>query len=237
MNKETSIKSSLDFISKKWKIDPKIYDIHLGKRSDIIDTLIQVNQVIFHIPKLTKDNLYVIWNCLWPECHNCCEKQGRLPLTNDDITNISKRLGYPLKSEFVRNETNTSSWQEDGNYGNLITFITMISLRRKKDEKEEEDGHPVKCRFLDKEGYCKIQSDKPGVCWLYPFASWIESRDGKPVIHATFQFTGDCPGYYLSNNIDEMVPILSDYSSKIYDYNMSINRTFREGFGIANIIY
>lgn len=113
----------------------------------------------------------------------------------------------------------------------------MISLRRKKDEKEEEDGHPVKCRFLDKEGYCKIQSDKPGVCWLYPFASWIESRDGKPVIHATFQFTGDCPGYYLSNNIDEMVPILSDYSSKIYDYNMSINRTFREGFGITNIIY
>jgi Fe-S-cluster containining protein len=237
MNKDNSIKASLDFISTKWKIDPKIYDIHLGKRNDIIDTLIQVNQVIFHIPKLVNDNLYVIWNCLWPDCHNCCEKQGRLPLTKDDITHLSKRLGYQSNSDFIKNETNTSTWQEDGNFGNLITFITMISLKRKKNEQEGDDGHPVKCRFLDKAGSCKIQSDKPGVCSLYPFASWIESSNEKPIVHATFQFTGDCPGYYLSKDIDEMIPILSEYSFKIYDYNMSINRTIRESFGFTNIIY
>jgi hypothetical protein len=33
------------------------------------------------------------------------------------------------------------------------------------------------------------------------------------------------------------MPVLQDYSSKIYNYNMSTNRTIREGFGVTNIIY
>ena len=93
----------------------------------------------------------------------------------------------------------------------------MLSLKRKKDEKPEEDGTPLRCRFLDGEGYCGIHPDKPGVCWLYPFASWIEAdARGQPAVHATFQFTGDCPGFYLDGSIDSMIPILEEYSTKLY---------------------
>ena len=88
-----SVKDSLDIISKKWKIDSEVYDLHLGKRNDVTDTVVNIDEVVFHIPFLTEDNLYVLWKCLWPDCHNCCERQGRLPLTKDDIKIIAKKMG------------------------------------------------------------------------------------------------------------------------------------------------
>jgi hypothetical protein len=113
----------------------------------------------------------------------------------------------------------------------------MLSLKRKKDEKPAEDGTPLRCRFLDEEGYCGIHPDKPGVCWLYPFASWIEADGrGQPAVHATFQFTGDCPGFYLDGSIDSMMPVLREYSTKIYNYNMEVSRTTRESYGFVNFI-
>jgi Fe-S-cluster containining protein len=113
----------------------------------------------------------------------------------------------------------------------------MISLKRKKDEREEEDGTPLRCRFLDDKGYCGIHPDKPGVCWLYPFASWLEADSrGQPVVHATFQFTGDCPGFYLDRSIDGMMPVLQEYSAKIYNYNMAVSRTARENYGFVNFV-
>jgi uncharacterized protein len=115
--------------------------------------------------------------------------------------------------------------------------LSMLSLKRKKDEKPEEDGTPLRCRFLDEEGYCGIHPDKPGVCWLYPFASWIEAdAKGQPAVHATFQFTGDCPGFYLDRSIDSMMPTLEDYSIKLYKYNMEVSRTTREGYGFVNFM-
>jgi hypothetical protein len=57
------------------------------------------------------------------------------------------------------------------------------------------------------------------------------------VVHASFQLTGDCPGFYLNSVIDEdMMKILNDYSKKIYDYTMNINITMREGFGRIDLI-
>jgi hypothetical protein len=82
-NRYPSVEESLKSLSKKWKIAP--YDLHLNKRDDVVDTTVNVKGVVFHIPALTKDNLYVIWKCLWPDCHNCCERQERIPLTCDDI--------------------------------------------------------------------------------------------------------------------------------------------------------
>ncbi|MGC2482587.1 MAG: YkgJ family cysteine cluster protein, partial [Nitrososphaeraceae archaeon] len=79
-----SVKEALDLTSKRWKIDKQIYDLHLGKRDDVTDSAVIVDGVTFHIPMLSKDGLYVLWKCLWPECHNCCDRQGRLPLTVDD---------------------------------------------------------------------------------------------------------------------------------------------------------
>jgi uncharacterized protein len=229
------VKDALDILAKKWKIDPKLYDFQTGKYNDVVDTSIDVGGVIFHIPTLSKDSLYVLWKCLWPDCHNCCDRQGRLPLTKDDIDRIAKKVGYSSKAEFVRKETTISSWQEQEAFGNVITTLSMISLKRKQNEKLEDDGTPLRCRFLDDKGYCSIHPDKPGVCWLYPFASWLEADiRGHPVVHATFQFTGDCPGFYLDESINSMMPVLQEYSAKIYNYNMAVSRTTREGYGFIN---
>ncbi len=223
-------------LSKNWKIEPQIYDLHLGKRNDVADTIVNIDGVFFHIPMLTKDNLYVLWRCLWPDCHNCCERQGRLPLTKDDIKIIAKKIGYNSQAEFVKHETRISSWEEQEAFGNVITTLTMLSLKRKLDEEEGEDGTPVKCRFLDGNGDCRIHPDKPGVCWLYPFASWLESEKGRVIVHATFQLTGDCPGFYASKSINDMMPVLKEYSRKIYNYNMSISRTTRENYGFISFV-
>jgi uncharacterized protein len=231
-----SIEDSLNMLSKKWKIDPRIFDLHIGKREDVVDTVVPVNGVIFHIPTLTKDDLYVLWKCLWPDCHNCCERQGRLPLTKDDIKNIATKMGYCSKAEFIKNETRISSWQEQESFGNIITTLTMLSLKRKHNEVEEQDGTPIPCRFLNEKGSCTIHPQKPGVCWLYPFASWLETNKGRSVVHATFQLTGDCPGFYTSRYLDDMQPVLEEYSKKIYNYNMAISRTTRENYGFINIV-
>lgn len=232
---DASIKDSLDLLANKWSIDPKLYDLQLGLRDDVIDSRVSVNGVIFHIPMLKHDSLYVLWKCLWPDCHNCCDRQGRLPLTKDDIQSLSRKLGYGSQSEFLRNETQISTWQEQETMGGLITTLSMISLKRKSDERPEDDGKPVSCRFLDDTGSCKMHPEKPGVCWLYPFASWLEAdRRGQPIVHASFQFTGDCPGYYLASSLDSIMPVLTEYSSKIYDYNMAVSRTTRESYGAVN---
>ena len=231
-----SIEDSLNMLSKKWKIDPRVFDLHIGKREDVVDTVVPVNGVIFHIPTLTKDDLYVLWKCLWPDCHNCCERQGRLPLTKDDIKNIATKMGYCSKAEFIKNETRISSWQEQESFRNIITTVTMLSLKRKHNEVEEQDGTPIPCRFLNEKGSCTIHPQKPGVCWLYPFASWLETNKGRSVVHATFQLTGDCPGFYTSRYLDDMKPVLEEYSKKIYSYNMAVSRTTRENYGFINLV-
>jgi Fe-S-cluster containining protein len=157
-------------------------------------------------------------------------------LTSDDIKIIAKKIGYDSKAEFVKHETRISSWEEQEAFGNVITTLTMLSLKRKSDEKEEEDGTPITCRFLNENGDCRIHPEKPGVCWLYPFASWLESDKGRAIVHATFQLTGDCPGFYASKSLDDMMPVLKEYSKKIYNYNMSISRTTRENYGFINFV-
>jgi uncharacterized protein len=234
--KESEIKQSLDSIANKWKIEQSIYDLHLGKRDDVSDSRIVVNDVVFHIPYLAKDGTYVLWKCLWPECHNCCEKQGRLPLTKDDISLISNKMGYESESEFIKKETTISSWNETSSMNNVITSISMISLKRKEKETEDQDGKPLSCRFLNECGSCVLHPDKPGVCWLYPFSSWMESNNGKPVVHASYQLTGDCPGFYTDKTSQPMMDILQEYSKRIFEYNMSILRTKREKYGFINIV-
>jgi len=229
------LRSALDELSKNWEIDQKIYDLTLGKRDDVKDTPVQVSDVFFHIPTLTNDNLYVLWDCLWPECHNCFEKQGRLPLTLADIEAISGKMRYS-KKEFIDNETRLSSWTESEAFGDVITSISMISLKRKEDETDDQDGKPLTCRFLDNEGCCKLHPQRPGCCRIYPFISWTTVTNGKPQIHATFQFDGNCPGFYFSKSLDDMVDVLEDYSKRIVEYNNAVNRTTREGYGFISIL-
>ena len=229
MHKE--LEESLELLSKDWDIDPIIKNFILGNRDDISEFAIKVKDVVFHIPYLTKENSYVIWKCLWPDCHNCCNRQGRLPLTSDDLITISKSLKYEKTSDFIKNETNIATWQDIGPSGSVNTTMTMINLKRKKNETIDEDGTHISCRFLDDKGYCGIHPTRPGVCYLYPFSSWLENEKGRSRVHASFQFTGDCPGFYLSKSLDPMKDVLFEYSKIIYDYNMKSNRTVRQNFG------
>ena len=230
MRKE--LEESLELLSKNWEINPIIHDFILGNISDVSDFAIKVKDVVFHIPYLVKEESYVLWKCYWPDCHNCCDRQGRLPLTSNDLITIGKGLKYQKISDFIKNETNIATWEDRGPSGNGIT-MTMINLKRKSDETEADDGTHISCRFLDEKGYCGLHPNRPGVCYLYPFSSWLENEKGRPRVHASFQFTGDCPGFYLSKSLDEMKNVLLEYSKMIYDYNMSSNRTIRENFGSA----
>lgn len=231
---QSKIEEALDLLSKDWKIEPIIRDFVLGKRKDVSDFQIKVNDVVFHIPYLSMDDGYVLWKCYWPDCHNCCNRQGRLPLTSGDLITISKNLKYDKVSHFVKNETNVSTWEEKGLEGNSIV-MTMINLKRKSNETQAEDGTHIRCRFLDQKGYCGLHPSRPGVCYLYPFSSWLENEKGRARVHASFQFTGDCPGFYFAKSIDEMKLVLAEYSRIVYDYTMSSSRTTRENLGCVSM--
>jgi len=230
---QKEIAESLTLLEKNWDIDPVLKDFELGKISDVADYPVKVKNVMFHIPFLLKEKKYILWKCYWPDCHNCCDRQGRLPLTSDDLITIGEGMKYQKTSDFIKNETITVTWSEAGPTGQSTT-MTTINLKRKKDETPEDDGTHISCRFLDEEGGCSIHPSRPGVCYLYPFSTWLENEKGNARVHASFQFTGDCPGFYLEDTIDPMKEILDEYSDIVYDYNMKSNRTLREGFGSVN---
>ena len=230
---QKEIEESLTLLEKDWEIDPILRDFVLGKCSDIADHTVKVKDVIFHIPFLINEKKFVLWKCYWPDCHNCCDRQGRLPLTSEDLITIGKGLKYEKISDFIKNETLVASWNEKGPTGD-ITSMTTINLKRKENETESDDGTHISCRFLDDKGGCSMHPDRPGVCYLYPFSTWLQNEKGTARVHATFQFTGDCPGFYLADSVDPMKEVLDDYSKIIYDYNMKSARTTREGFSSVN---
>lgn len=227
---QKEIAESLSLLEKDWDVDPILKDFQLGKITDVADYPIKVKDVVFHIPFLLKEKKYILWKCYWPDCHNCCDRQGRLPLTSDDLITIGAGLKYKKISDFIKNETLEVTWSDTGPSGQTTT-MTTINLKRKKDETPSDDGTHISCRFLDEKGGCSIHPSRPGVCYLYPFSTWLESEKGNARVHASYQFTGDCPGFYLSENTDAMKEVLDDYSKIIYDYNMKSNRTMRKGFG------
>jgi len=223
----------MNLLEKNWEVDPIIREFVLGKLTDVADHAVKVKDVVFHLPFLTGEKKFVLWKCFWPDCHNCCDRQGRLPLTSDDLITIGKGLKYQKISEFIKKETVLVTWQEPGPSGQN-TSMTTINLKRKEDETEADDGTHISCRFLDEKGGCSMHPDRPGVCYLYPFSTWLENESGMARVHATFQFTGDCPGFYLADNLDPMKDVLKEYSPIIYDYNMKSNRTMRENFSSVN---
>lgn len=227
---QKEIEESLNLLQKDWDVDPILRQFMLGKITDVSDYSIKVKNVIFHIPYLASEKKYILWKCFWPDCHNCCDRQGRLPLTSDDLITIGKGLKYKKTSDFIKNETITTTWQDSSPSGQTTT-MTTINLKRKKDETIQEDGTHISCRFLDEKGGCSMHPDRPGVCYLYPFSTWIENEKGMARVHATYQFTGDCPGFYLAEDMQQMTQELKDYSKIIYDYTLSSSRTMRENFG------
>ncbi len=200
----------------------------LGKIGNVRDHTLKIKGMIFHIPYLVVQQKYVLWKCFWPDCHNCCDRQGRLPLTSDDLITIGKGLKYQRTSDFIKNETNIVTYRQPGPSSQMT--MTTINLKRKKGETESEDGTHISCRFLDEKGGCSMHPDRPGVCYLYPFSSWLENEKGLARVHATYQFTGDCPGFYLADSLDPMRDEFEQYCSIIYDYTMKSNGTMRKNF-------
>ena len=231
---QAGISESLALLERDWEIDPVLKDFVLRRISNVSDSAMRVGDVTFHIPYLVDHSRYVLWKCYWPDCHNCCNRQGRLPLTSDDLITIGSGLKYRRVSEFLQKETITATWDEMGP-GGRGTVMTMVNLKRKEGETEADDGTHVPCRFLDGEGACGLHPGRPGVCYLYPFSTWLASEGGRARIHATFQFTGDCPGFYLADSVDSMMETLREYSGTIYDYNLKSARTLREGFGAVSL--
>lgn len=227
----SELERSLSLLERDWDVDPVLRDFILGRITDATDHTYTSGRVTFHLPYLPSQGMYVLWKCYWPDCHNCCLNQGRLPLTSDDLITIGTGLKYRKVSEFVAKETLVATWREhDGG-----ATITGINLKRKAGETEEEDGTRIPCRFLDEGGSCSLHPGRPGVCYLYPFTTWLENDGGRARVHATFQFTGDCPGFYLAPETSGMLQTLDEYSDTIYDYNMKYTRTVREGFGAATL--
>ena len=106
-----------------------------------------------------------MWKCFWPDCHNCCDRQGRLPLTSDDLITIGKGLKYQKPSDFVKNETLTVTYQEPGPSGQMTT-MTTINLKRKKMKLNLMMELISHVDFLDEKGGCSMHPDRPGVCYL-----------------------------------------------------------------------
>ena len=94
------IQKSLELLKKDWDIDPIIHDFVLGKIKTVSDFTLKIGAVVFHIPFLPEVGKYILWKCYWPDCHNCCNRQGRLPLTSDDLIQIGIGLKYKKTSEF-----------------------------------------------------------------------------------------------------------------------------------------
>ncbi len=234
---QKEIADSLELLKKDWSVDPVLEEFMLGRTGDVSDHVITHGGVTFHIPYLNEHSRYVLWKCLWPDCHNCCERQGRLPLTADDLIVIGAGLKYSKTSEFVRKETITATYSSGGGAGGgQETVMTTINLKRKEGETASEDGTRIPCRFLDEEGGCSMHPSRPGVCYLYPFTTWTQNDGGAARIHATYQFTGDCPGFYLADSTAGMMPEIEDYSVIIRDYNLASARTERESLGCSSIM-
>ena len=151
---------------------------------------------------------------------------------------IGAGLKYSKTSEFIKNETLVATWSEPPSADQREIVMTSVNLKRKEDETIEEDGTHVKCRFLDDKGGCSMHPARPGVCYLYPFSTWLVNKSGNAKVHAAYQITGDCPGFYLADKPEQMHDegVFDDYAKIIYNYNMSSNRTMREGFGSADML-
>ena len=231
---QKEIEESLNLLERDWDVDPTLREFMLGRITDVSDYALRVDDVVFHVPYIQSIKKYILWRCFWPDCHNCCDRQGRLPLTSDDLITIGQGLKYNKTSDFVKKETLTVTYQDSGPAGSS-TIMTTINLKRRDDETSADDGTHISCRFLDDNGSCSMHPARPGVCYLYPFSSWLENERGRARVHATYQFTGDCPGFYLADSLDPMRDEFQSYSKTIYDYNMASNRTNREGFGSVSL--
>ena len=141
MPKRTSTKKQLKVqkLKRKLKKEFSVKRKYLTKYKDIKVWFKHINDTVFE-GKLSPFGQVEIKNlakekCYWPDCSNCCSRQGRLPLTSDDLITIGTGMKYQKTSDFIKNETVIATWQEPSPGGGFTT-LTGINLKRKEDETE-----------------------------------------------------------------------------------------------------
>ena len=102
-----------------------------------------------------------------PGCTNCCEQQGFVYLTEEDLGRIADYVGMTV-TEFERRHV----------------YRTKHLLRLRVPRHQQ-------CHFL-REGGCSIHAVKPVQCRLFPF--WPELMDGKNAKREWKKTAGWCPG-------------------------------------------
>ena len=122
---QKEIIKSLELLEKDWDIDTIIKDFHLQRRDDVSENVIKINDVIFHIPYLSKEKKFILWKCYWPDCSNCCTRQGRLPLTSHDLITIGTGMKNQKTSDFIKNETIIANWLENTPGGGTTSLTTI----------------------------------------------------------------------------------------------------------------
>ncbi|MBY0507408.1 MAG: YkgJ family cysteine cluster protein [Bryobacteraceae bacterium] len=100
-----------------------------------------------------------------PDCAKCCEMEGYVYLSEDDVTRIAAYLQLPQAA-----------------FEERYVYRTRLSRRLRK------PGGGKQCGFLEGK-QCRIHAVKPVQCRLFPF--WPELVESR----AEWQKTGDwCPG-------------------------------------------
>ena len=95
------------------------------------------------------------------QCGECCKNRVDILLSPFDLCRMAKALNKPLPEVL----------QEYGNlYLGNTSKMPLVSLKMR-----EDNG---KCPFLMDDNRCKIHSNKPTVCALYPLGRGA-SREGK----------------------------------------------------------
>ena len=90
-----------------------------------------------------------------PGCTNCCEQQGFVYLTNDDLNRIAQYVGMTV-----------------GEFERRYVYRTRNLLRLRVPRHQQ-------CSFL-RDGGCSIHAVKPVQCRLFPFwPELVDAKDGK----------------------------------------------------------
>lgn len=193
----------------KMEMAPEIQAIIDNPPKDMTSLDVKVGGVYFRLPKLA-DGRLLLFKCL-PNCGNCCRNTDRLPLTYGDIERLAAKMDKTVE-EFMDTECNPVELEKDAvNWAQQFkTKTRLITLKRSVDEKPENDGEHIPCRFLNKSEKCTIYPVRPLACRIFPFTNYGVGERGLTIGFMTGPESKICPGFYLSKNFKQMRGVMEE---------------------------
>lgn len=158
-------------------------------------------------------------------CGNCC-KDPLLPLTDQDITRITERVGVGAES-FVR-------WVDRHGIDMDDEPEAFVKLREGKRVMVMRQGRGG-CHFLGKDDRCTIYSSRPLGCRIFPFDPTF-SKQGKlrrlKLIQATdciYELDGKNDPAQIQRLHERHEGATSAYHQRVADWNKEQARRGRQG--------